>query len=226
MSPEYERLLKNMPAISQAEQRMLLGRKIFIAGCGGLGGWIAEYMARLGIGEITAAGPDVFEVSNMNRQLGADTASLGESKALTLKRRMALVAPGMSFTALPLALESENAAELIRGSDLVFDALDGIEARLALEDACAAEGITLVHGAVRGWSMQTAVVPPGSGMLARIYANASEPGDSTVLPFTPACCAAVQCAQAAALLLGRPCELFGKLLTADLLTMQQQIIEI
>ena len=74
--------------------------------------------------------------------------------------------------------------------------------------------------------MQTAVVPPGSGMLARIYANASEPGDSTVLPFTPACCAAVQCAQAAALLLGRPCELFGKLLTADLLTMQQQIIEI
>ncbi len=83
MSPEYERLLKNMPAISQAEQRMLLGRKIFIAGCGGLGGWIAEYMARLGIGEITAADPDVFEVANMNRQLGDATPSHGESKAHT-----------------------------------------------------------------------------------------------------------------------------------------------
>ena len=226
MSLEYERLSRNMPAISQAEQRMLLGRKIFIAGCGGLGGWIAEYMARLGIGEITAADPDAFEVSNMNRQLGADTASLGESKAITLKKRMALIAPDMRFNALTVRLGSENAAELIRGSDLAFDALDSIQARLALENACAAEGIALVHGAVRGWSMQAAVVPPGSGMLARIYANASEPEGSTVLPFTPACCAAVQCAQASSLLLGRPCELFGKLLTADLLTMQQQIIEL
>ncbi len=226
MSLENERLLKNMPAISEAEQRTLLGRKIFIAGCGGLGGWIAEYMARLGIGEITAADPDVFDVSNMNRQLGADTASLGESKVLTLKKRMALVAPDMKFNALTVALACENAAELIRGSDLVFDALDSIEARLTLEAACAAEGLTLVHGAVRGWSLQAAVVPPGSGMLAKIYRSTKVPEGSTVLPFTPAYCAAVQCAQAAAVLLGRHCELSGRLLTADLLTMQQQIIEL
>lgn len=221
-----ERLLRNIPAISEAEQRLLLGKRVFIAGCGGLGGWIAEYMARLGVAEITLCDPDVFAQSNINRQLGADMSVIGLSKVTTVKDRLLRIAPNMRVNALDTELCAENAVSLIGGHDIVFDALDGIGARLALENACAAENLPLIHGAVRGWTMQVAVVPPKSGMLGRLYSGMSEPGAGTALSFVPACCAAVQCAQATALLCGKPCALLGKLLTADMLTMEQHTMEL
>ena len=216
--------MRNIPAISEAEQQLLLGKRVFIAGCGGLGGWIAEYMARLGVAEISLCDPDVFAESNINRQLGADMSVIGTSKVQVIRDCLLRIAPDTRVSALGTALCAENAASLISGHDIVFDALDSIGARLALEDACTAESIALVHGAVRGWTLQVAVVPPKSGMLRRLYRGMSEPETGTVLSFVPACCAAVQCAQAAALLCGKPCTLFGKLLTADLLTMEQHTI--
>lgn len=217
--------MNNMPTISDSEQRTLLTKKVFIAGCGGLGGWIAEYMARLGVGEITLCDPDVFTETNINRQIGADMSVIGSSKVRVLKERLLKIAPSMRVNALEQKLCADNAASLLGGSDVVFDALDNVGARLELEDACSIEGITLVHGAVRGMTMQVAVVPPESGMLRKLYGDASEPKTSSVLSFVPACCAAVQCAQAAMLLCGKPCPVSEKLLTADLMTMEWQTIE-
>lgn len=221
-----ERLTVNIPSISEKEQQMLLNSRVFVVGCGGLGGFICEYLARLGVGAVSAADPDRFQASNINRQLGADISSLGQSKVLTARERAMSIAPDMRFEALSVSLCDDNAQSLIQGHDLVFDALDNIVSRLALERACSELGITLIHGAVNGWALQAAVVPPGSFMLRRIYENAREPSASSVLSFTPAYCAAIQCAQATALLTGRDCELYGKLLSADLLTMQQHIFEI
>lgn len=221
-----ERLVGNIPAITEREQKILLNSRVFVAGCGGLGGWICEYLARLGVGYISVADPDCFEEANINRQLGADMNSLGNSKVMVAKKRAEAVSPDVHFDALSVKLDEKNVQEFIRGHDLVFDALDSIESRLALENACTAENIPLVHGAVKGWTLQAAVVPPGSFMLRCIYENAAEPAESSVLSFVPACCAAVQCAQATAFLTGRDCELYGKLLSADLFTMQQHIFEI
>ena len=89
-------------------------------------------------------------------------------------------------------------------------------ARLLLEDACAAAGVTIVHGAVRGWSIQAAIIPPGSGVLHSIYGSAAAPDEKSALPFTPPFCAAVQAAEAVKLLCGRPSALEGRLLLADL----------
>ena len=97
-----------------------------------------------------------------------------------------------------------------------MDALDNIPARLLLEDACAAAGVTIVHGAVRGWSIQAAITPPGSGVLHSIYGSAAAPDEKSALPFTPPFCAAVQAAEAVKLLCGRPSALEGRLLLADL----------
>lgn len=221
-----DRLTVNIPSISENEQQMLLNSRVFVAGCGGLGGSICEHLARLGVGAVSAADDDCFQASNINRQLGADISSLGQSKVLIARERAMSIAPDMRFEALSVRLNDDNAQSLIHGHDLVFDALDSIASRLALERACAELGIPLIHGAVSGWTLQAAVVPPGGFMLRRIYENAKEPNTSSVLSFTPACCAAIQCAQATALLTGRDCELYGKLLCADLLSMQQHIFEI
>ncbi|HPZ59963.1 MAG TPA: ThiF family adenylyltransferase, partial [Bacillota bacterium] len=75
-SKRYE---KNMMTLSPEENEKLATFKVFVAGCGGLGGYVIEELARLGIGHITAADGDVFEESNLNRQLLSSVALLGKS---------------------------------------------------------------------------------------------------------------------------------------------------
>ena len=221
-----DRYSRNIPAVSAEEQALLARKRVLAAGCGGLGGYLIEYLARMGVGEITAVDGDVFEPSNLNRQLLSAEALLGTSKALAAQARVRAVNPAVTVRAVEVFLDESNADELVRGTDLVLDALDNIPARLILEDACARAGVPIVHGAIQGWSIQAAVVPPGSGALRRLYGKAKAPADKTSLPFTPAFCAAIQAAEAVKLLCGRPSELEGKLLLADLRRMDWDILTV
>lgn len=219
-----ERYARNIPAVSAEEQAVLARKKVLVVGCGGLGGYLIEYLARMGVGEIAAADGDVFEPSNLNRQLLSTRDLLGTGKALAARERARAVNPAVAVRAVEAFLDEGNADELVRGRDLALDALDNVPARLVLEDACAREGVPIVHGAIRGWTAQVAVVPPGSGALRRLYGRAAAPAEKTSLPFTPAFCAAVQAAEAVKLLCGRPPALEGKLLLADLRRMDWDLL--
>lgn len=219
-----ERYSRNIPAVSAEEQAALARKRVLVVGCGGLGGYLIEYLARMGVGEITAVDADVFEPSNLNRQLLSTPALLGAAKAWAAQARARAVNPAVTVLAVEAFLDEGNADDLVRGRDLVLDALDNIPARLALEDACARQGVIIVHGAIQGWSAQVTVVPPGSGALRRLYGRAVAPAEKTSLPFTPAFCAAIQAAEAVKLLCGRPSALEGKLLLADLRRMDWDLL--
>ena len=224
-----ERYTRNIPSLSASEQAALAQKRVLLAGCGGLGGYLLEYLARLGIGAVTVVDGDRFEPSNLNRQLLSSPALLGSGKAAAAKARAEAINPGVKVSACGEFLTADNAAELLAGCDLALDALDNAASRLVLEDACAAAGIPLVHGAVFGWSFQAAVSMPGRGLLRRLYDGAAEtstPAGKTTLSFVPAACAAVEAAQALCLLVGRPAALEGRLLIADLETMEQEIVTI
>lgn len=218
-----ERYSRNIPAILAEEQAVLARKRVLVVGCGGLGGYLIEYLARMGVGEITAVDADVFEPSNLNRQLLSTQDLLGTAKTQAAQARVRAVNPAVSVFAVEAFLDEGNADELVRGQDLVLDALDSAPARLVLEDACTREGVTIVHGAIQGWSAQVTVVPPGSGALRRLYGRAA-PAEKTSLPFTPAFCAAIQAAEAIKLLCGRPSTLEGKLLLADLRRMDWDLL--
>ena len=64
-----DRYDRNYPAISEEEQEKLKNSRIFVAGCGGLGGYILEFLIRIGVGNIIACDGDSFCESNLNRQL-------------------------------------------------------------------------------------------------------------------------------------------------------------
>lgn len=221
-----ERYSRNLPAVSAEEQAALAHRRVLVVGCGGLGGYLIEYLARMGVGGITAMDGDVFEPSNLNRQLLSTQALLGTSKALAARDRVRAINPDVRIEAVEAFLDRDNADGLVQGHDLVLDALDSAPARLILEDACARAGAAIVHGAIQGWSVQVSVVPAGSGLLRRLYGGAKAPAEKTSLPFTPPFCAAVQAAEAVKLLCGRPSELEGKLLLADLRRMDWDIIPV
>ena len=214
------RFLRNLPTLSQAEQAELAAKHVLVAGCGGLGGFVVEFLVRAGVGEITAADPDSFELSNRNRQLLSLESTLQQNKACTAAQRAKDINPDVVFHPVETRLSAENLPELLRDCDLVVDALDGAADRLLLAEACGARGIALVHGAVQGWNAQVAVVLPGSGLLHRLYSSANTAADSTVLSPVPAFCAAIQCAEAIRLLCGQASTLADKLLLADLRRME------
>ena len=214
-----ERYIRNLGALTEAECALLRTKTVFVAGCGGLGGFLIEMLLRLGVGTIRAADGDAFEASNLNRQLLSSPQALGTPKAEAAAARAALVNPDVRFVAIPEFVTEENAARLIRGCDAVLDALDNIQARRTLARACAEEGLPLIHGAICGWSAQAAVVMPGDDLIDRIYPEGARLGSKTSLSFTPPFCASMQAALCTRLLTGRPVDA-GRLYMADLLDME------
>lgn len=194
----------------------LINCGVFIAGLGGLGGYLLEHMLRLGPGFIRAADGDLFDETNLDRQLLSAPSQLGRPKAEAAAERAKLVAPGLDFEAVSEFLDGENCLRLLRGCALALDGLDNAESRLVLERGCAEVGIPLVHGAASGLCFEAGVVPPGSGMLARLYPPGRQAMDRMARGPAVAACAAIQCTQAEQILRGERPTLWGKLLTADL----------
>ena len=220
MQARYER---NIPALSEQECILLHKKKVLVAGCGGLGGHIIELLARIGVGSIIAVDGDVFDPSNLNRQLLSEMELLGTSKAEAAKARAARINPDVRLQAVNAFLTEENAAELISGCDAVIDALDSIPARRMLAKACSETGIPYVYGAIRGWAAQAAVSMPGDRLIERLYPENLTISDKSVLSFTPALCASMQTALCAKLLCSRPVE-GGTLYYFDLQDMEFETI--
>ena len=197
------RYSRNIPAVSREDMEKLRQSRALVAGCGGLGGFIIEYLARMGIGAITAIDGDVFCESNLNRQLLSRTDNLGVNKAIAAGERVRAVNPDVSVRVVPEFLTKENAAGLMTDADIVMDALDNVSARYILEDAAAQAGLSIIHGAICGWDLQIMLAEPGAGRIHQLYPEGSSPSSKTSLPFTPAACAALQVSMAVRALCGR-----------------------
>lgn len=217
--------MRNQPAISEEEQEILERKHVLVLGCGGLGGTVMEHLVRLGVGEITAVDGDRLEASNLNRQILSTVENLGAYKTEAARIRAYSINPDLRFHSVTEFFNRHNADTLLEGVDLVVDGLDNDGDRLLLEQFCERKNVPIVHGAVSGWLVQVGVVMPGSGMLTALYGNRKSGGDSSCLSVTVGFCAAVQCAEAVKLLCGRPCDLEGKLLTADLERMVLELLD-
>ena len=132
---------RNIPALTEGECALLRTKKVAVIGCGGLGGYLIELLARVGIGSITAVDGDVFEPSNLNRQLLSEMSLLGTNKAKAAGDRVARINPEVEVRVVEAFLDEYNAAGLIAGCDAVLDALDNVDARKALSHACEQAGI-------------------------------------------------------------------------------------
>ena len=93
------RYQRNRSMLSITDQLQLFRSRIAVIGCGGLGGYIIEELARLGVGHIVAIDPDVFEEHNLNRQLLATPASLGKAKVEAAAARVNEINPAVPRSA-------------------------------------------------------------------------------------------------------------------------------
>jgi molybdopterin/thiamine biosynthesis adenylyltransferase len=218
-----------MKALSHEENEKLKDFKVCVVGCGGLGGYIIESLGRIGIGYITAIDGDVFEESNLNRQLLSQEDTLGISKAQTAKNRMKNVNSTVNVTAVSEFITEQNSEQILKGHDIIVDALDNVKSRFVIEQTAQKLGIPLIHGAIAGWYGQVSVSLPGKPLYDKLYQKDTNKGIETELgnlPFTAAVTASVQAAEVIKVLLNRKGVLVGKLLTIDLLSQEYEVFDI
>jgi len=217
---KIERYRKNIGTLTKEENEKLSSFRICVVGCGGLGGYIIEMLARLGIGHITAVDSDVFEESNLNRQLLSNTETLGKHKALIAKDRIRLVNNQVELTPVVERISDSNAESILKGHDVIIDAVDSIDARFVLQNVASKLDIPFVHGAIAGWYGQISTILPGDNTLAKIYPDRCKEGLEKEIgnpSFTPAMVASVQIAEVIKILFKKGGLLRNKLLYVDLL---------
>ena len=220
MKARYER---NAPALTEAECEALRRKRVLVVGCGGLGGHLIEMLARIGIGALRVVDGDVFEPSNLNRQLLSEVPTLGLSKAKAAAARINRVNPEVEVEAVTENMTEVNVHELLQGCDAVLDGLDNIESRRVLASACTRAGIPYIYGAVNGWVAQAAISMPGDHLVDILYPNDVVIKNKSVLSFTPALCASVQVSLCVKLLVGRAVET-GTVCYFDLLNQEFETI--
>ncbi len=217
------RYQRNRQAISVAQQLTLFQSRVAVLGCGGLGGFVIEELARLGVGTIIAIDPDVFEEHNLNRQLLSSPAMLGRTKVEAAAVRVAEVNPAVALEPVHAAYSPENGEELLHSAQVIVDALDSIPTRLALAKTCTALGIPMVHGAIGGWYGQVCTQFPGDDTVQKLYSRWVEgKGVEQHLgnpSFTPAVVASMEVAEVCKILLGVGDPLRNRKLVINLLEM-------
>lgn len=222
IEPCFER---NIPALSAAECALLRTKRVAVIGCGGIGGYLVELLSRVGLGHIRVVDGDVFDESNLNRQLLSNRGLLGCSKAQAAAERVRQIDPAADVEAVVRCLEEGNALELISGCDAVLDGLDNFPSRRVLAAACEKAGLPYVYGAISGWMAQAALSLPGDGLVEALCPENAEIHDKSVLSFAPALCASMQAALCIKLLTGRTVE-SGRLYYFDLLNMEFETVKL
>lgn len=172
-----DRHLRNAGSIDDGAARALAAACVAVVGCGGLGGYAIELLARMGIGHFVVVDGDVFEETNLNRQLLCTEATVGRGKAACAADRVLAIDSSIDVRAVEAFLDEGNAARILAGCDCVVDCLDSPGARLVLSRACAQLGIPIAYGSIGGWYGQAAAVFPGDALYEEIFAAAAR-GDA------------------------------------------------
>lgn len=118
---------------------------ICVIGIGGVGSWAVEALARSAVGKLTLIDMDHVAESNMNRQLPALEANLGQSKTQVMSRRIQQINPACDVRQIDDFLTLDNLQEYITADlHLVLDCIDSYRVKAALIHHCRSLGIQLI----------------------------------------------------------------------------------
>ena len=134
---------RNIGWVTAAEQESLRGKRVAIAGLGGVGGAHLLTLARLGVGRFTLAEFDSFDLVNFNRQVGAFMGTLGRPKLEVMVEQALAINPEADIRCFPAGLNANNVSDFLQGADLYVDGLDffASDAREAIFAGCARHGV-------------------------------------------------------------------------------------
>lgn len=116
---------------------------VAVFGIGGVGGFLAEALARAGVGKLTLIDSDRVSVSNLNRQIIATVSTVGKYKTEAMKERIADINPECIVTAVTEFYSEDNSLPL-DGFDYVADCIDSVRSKLYLITEAKAKGVPMI----------------------------------------------------------------------------------
>ena len=228
----YSRHL-GLAEVGEQGQRRLKNGSVLIVGAGGLGSPAALYLAAAGVGRIGIADFDTVDVTNLQRQVVHDTASVGRPKTESARARLEAINPLVHVECIDEELTAANALEVIRAYDVVVDGTDNFKTRYLTNDACVLLGKPNVYGSVLRFEGQASVFATADGPCYRcLFREPPPPGlvpscaEAGVLGVLPGLIGTVQATEAIKLLLGVGDTLAGRLLLVDALRMHFRTIRL
>lgn len=145
-----------LPEVGGVGQTRLLQAKVLVIGAGGLGSPLILYLAAAGVGCIGVVDDDAVDLTNLQRQILHQTASIGQAKVDSAVAAVAAINPDVRVVPHRLRLDARNALALISQYDIIADGSDNFPTRFLINDACRLAGKTLVSAAVLRFDGQLA----------------------------------------------------------------------
>jgi adenylyltransferase/sulfurtransferase len=196
--------------------------KVCVVGAGGIGNPVITQLAAMGVGKIRVVDRDVIEVTNLHRQHLYTDDDIGRVKVEAAAERLRKLNPTVEIEPVPTSVTKYTAEGIVKGFDIVIDALDSVDARYALNDACIKFNIPLIYaGALGMLGSATTILPNKSACLRCIFPALNEddmPACSTegVHPSILYIVSGVQVSEAVKIITGQQPSLVNKLLYIDL----------
>jgi sulfur-carrier protein adenylyltransferase/sulfurtransferase len=151
MSDRYARQMV-LPEVGAAGQARLAGATVLIAGAGGLGCAVLEYLCAAGLGALLIVDHDRVDESNLHRQPLYRMSDVGEPKARAAAAAMRRLNPAVTVEDAVERLTPGNAARWVSRADVIVDAADSLALTYILSDECLRQGRPLVSASVLGLS--------------------------------------------------------------------------
>lgn len=130
----------------------LLNAHVLVVGLGGVGSWIAESLARSGVGAITMVDLDDICITNTNRQLPAMSGHYGQLKVHVMRDRILAINPQCRVHAIEDFFTSNSASKILDiDFDFVIDAIDSLQNKALLVALCKERNLpVLITGGCAG----------------------------------------------------------------------------
>lgn len=169
-----------MPEIGFEGQQKLHAAKVLVAGAGGLGCPLLQYLTASGVGHIGIVDFDTVEAHNLHRQILYTSNDIGKPKAIVAAERIKQMNPHIQVSVFNELLSESNAEQIISQFDIVADGTDNFPARYLVNDTCVKLNKPLVYGSILRFEGQLAVFNyNGSKNLRDIF---PEPPDAEDVP--------------------------------------------
>lgn len=196
--------------------------KVCVVGAGGIGNPVITQLVAMGVGRLRIVDRDVIEITNLHRQHLYTDDDIGRVKVEAAAERLSRINPGVQIEPVPTSVTKFTAEGIVKGFDVVIDALDSVDARYALNDACIKHNIPLIYaGALGVTGSVSTILPNRSACLRCMFPELNEeemPACSTegVHPSILYLVAGIQVSEAVKLIMGKDPSLVNKLLYIDL----------
>jgi adenylyltransferase/sulfurtransferase len=206
--------------------------RVCVVGVGGLGSASSLQLAGIGVGYLRIIDRDVVDLTNLQRQLIYNVSSIGYPKVEVAAKKLNDLNPGIKVDPVATNIGEDNAESLVKGVDVVVDALDRFGPRFAVNRACVKLGIPYVFGgAIETYGNATTIIPGETPCLECLFHNADDSEVPTcervgVIPPIINIIASIQVNETIQLILKEKPSLANKIIYCDLKSMSFDVFNV